>query len=236
MMRCITIDDEPLALQQIESYVRKTPFLESAGSYRSALDAMKALSEQPADLLLVDINMPDLNGLDFVRSLSVKPLTIFTTAYSEYAIDGFRVDAIDYLLKPIGYPDFLRSMEKAYRQFKLLNSKEPAREDSRFLFVKSDYKVVQIDIDKITYIESRSEYVRIYTSDMHPVMSLGSLKSYEEHLPSDQFMRIHRSFIVNLHKIKAVDRKHIIADEDIRIPIGEIYEEKFRAFLSERSV
>lgn len=236
MIRCIAIDDEPLALQQIETYIRKTPFLELVASCRSALDAVESLAEQPVDLLFVDINMPDLNGLDFVRSLISNPLVIFTTAYSEYAIDGFRVDAIDYLLKPIGYPDFLRSAEKAHRQFRLLNPNDTGIDNPCLLFVKADYKTIRIDVDKITHIESRSEYVRIYTQDMPPVMSLGSLKSYEERLPSDRFMRIHRSFIVNLARIKSIERKHIVIANDVHIPIGEIYEERFKAFLNSRSM
>lgn len=236
MIRCIAIDDEPLALQQIEGYIRKTPFLEFINACRSGLEAMEVLSNQPADLLFVDINMPDLNGLDFVRSLSVKPLIIFTTAYSEYALDGFRVDALDYLLKPIGYPDFLRSAEKARKQFNLLTHKDIQQEKGQFLFVKSDYRTIKIDIEKITYIESRGEYVRIYTEEMQPVMTLGSLKSYEECLPVNRFMRVHRSYIVGLNKIKAIERKRIIIGDNVRIAIGEIYEEAFNNYLDKRSV
>lgn len=236
MMRCIAIDDEPLALQQMEGYIRKTPFLQFVKACRSGLEAMDLLSEHPVDLLFVDINMPDLNGLDFVRLLSVKPLVIFTTAYSEYAIEGFRVDALDYLLKPIGYPDFFRSAEKARKQFNLLKNNLVDRGEAQFLFVKSDYKTIKVDIDKIIYIESRGEYVRIYTEDMPPVMPLGSLKSYEDSLPSNRFMRVHRSYIVNLDKINAIERKRIIIGSKIRIAIGEIYEEKFKKYLDKRSL
>lgn len=236
MIRCIAIDDEPLALQQMERYIRKTPFLQFVRACRSGLEAMEFLSEHPVDLLFVDINMPDLNGLDFVRLLSANPLVVFTTAYSEYAIEGFRVDALDYLLKPIGYSDFLRSAEKVQKQFNLLKDNCMSRGEPKSLFVKSDYKTIKIDIDKITYIESRGEYVRIYTEDMSPVMPLGSLKSYEECLPSDRFTRVHRSYIVNLDKIRAIERKQILIGDKIRIAIGEIYEENFRKHLEKRSL
>lgn len=234
-MRCIAIDDEPLALAQITSYIRKTPFLELSAACPNALEALEFLSAHPVDLLFVDINMPDLNGLDFVRSLSGKPLVIFTTAYSEYAIEGFRVDATDYLLKPIGYPDFLRSAEKAYRQFRLLSASDNAIPDSGYLFVKSEYKTVRITIDAITHIESRSEYLRIYMAGEPPVMTLGSMKSIEEKLPSGKFMRVHRSYIINLDRISAVERNQITIGKDMRIPVGEQYKEDFRKYLNKHS-
>ncbi len=233
-IRCITIDDEPLALKQISNYVEKTPFLQLVASCCSALDAFELLREQPVDLLFVDINMPDLNGLDFVRSLSSRPMVIFTTAYSEYAIEGFRVDALDYLLKPISYAAFLRSAEKAQRQYQLLQAASERTASS--IFVRSEYKTLQIDTDSILYIESRSEYVRIVTDGGRPVMSLGSLRSYEEKLPADRFMRIHRSYIVNLSRIVAVERKQVVLPQGHVIPIGELYEERFRRYLKSRSL
>ena len=233
-IRCITIDDEPLALKQITNYVENTPFLQLVASCCSALDAFELLREQPVDLLFVDINMPDLNGLDFVRSLSSRPMVIFTTAYSEYAIEGFRVDALDYLLKPISYAAFLRSAEKAQRQYQLLQAASERTASS--IFVRSEYKTLQIDTDSILSIESRSEYVRIVTDGGRPVMSLGSLRSYEEKLPADRFMRIHRSYIVNLSRIVAVERKQVVLPQGHVIPIGELYEERFRRYLKSRSL
>jgi two-component system LytT family response regulator len=231
----MAIDDEPLALAQITGYITKTPFLELASAQTNAFDAMRLLreTESSVDLLFVDINMPDMSGLDFVRSLRYHPLVIFTTAYAEYALDGFQVDALDYLLKPIGYPDFLRSAEKAFRQYKLLmNEKSPLPEnDMKKLFVKSEHKMIQIDISAITHIESRSEYLRIYTEPTPPVMTLGSLKSLEEKLPSTHFMRVHRSYIVNLQKITTIERNHILIPP-YQIPIGDQYNEPFRAYLA----
>lgn len=234
-IRCIAIDDEPLALQQIAMYIEKTPFLQLTAACSNAFDAIELLREQEADLLFVDINMPDMNGLDFVRGLSCRPMVIFTTAYSEYAIEGFRVDAIDYLLKPISYAAFLHSAEKAQRQYQLLQaaSERPAVSS---IFVRSEYKTVQVDIDSILYVESRSEYVRIITDGGRPIMTLGSLRSYEEKLPADRFMRIHRSYIVNLSRIVAVERKHVVLPQDHVIPVGELYEERFRRYLKSRSL
>ena len=179
---------EPFALLQMKAYIERTPFLQLVASCRSAQEAAEALSSKEIDLLFVDINMPDLNGLDFVRSLQIKPLVTFTTAYPEYAIEGFRVNALDYLLKPIAYTDFLRSAEKALYQYGLIKRETEALPPH--IFVRSEYKIVKIEIHKITHIESRSEYVRIFSDDIRPVMTLGSLKSYEEKLPAGMFMRI----------------------------------------------
>jgi two-component system LytT family response regulator len=234
----MAIDDEPLALAQITGYVTKTPFLELVSAQTNAFDAIRLLKETEAsvDLLFVDINMPDMNGLDFVRSLRRHPLVIFTTAYAEYALDGFQVDALDYLLKPIGYTDFLRSAEKAFRQYKLLMNEKLSlpENDLTKLFVKSEHKIIQIDIPAITHIESRSEYLRIYTETISPVMTLGSLKSIEEKLPSAHFMRVHRSYIVNLQKITAIERNHILIPPH-HIPVGDQYNEPFRAYLARHS-
>ena len=168
-MRCIAIDDEPLALRQICSYIERTPFLRLAASCRSAVEAAAAMSDAGADLLFVDINMPGLSGLDFVRALPSRPLVIFTTAYSEYALEGFRVDATDYLLKPIGYADFLRSAERAYARFGLLKASSGRRgDDGRSLFVRSEYRTLRIDIADIVYVESMSEYVRIFPVSGRP--------------------------------------------------------------------
>ncbi len=237
MMRCIAIDDEPLALRQICSYIERTPFLRLAASCRSAVEAAAAMSDAGADLLFVDINMPGLSGLDFVRALPSRPLVIFTTAYSEYALEGFRVDATDYLLKPIGYADFLRSAERAYARFGLLKASSGRRgDDGRSLFVRSEYRTLRIDIADIVYVESMSEYVRIFPVSGRPVTTLGSLKSYEGRLPADTFMRVHRSYIVNLDRIVAVERKHIVLTGDKCIPVGDVYEDNFRRYLAERSL
>lgn len=242
MIRCIAIDDEPLALTQITGYIEKVPFLQLVKSCSSALEALDVIAPQPVDLIFADINMPDLNGMDFVKSLVKKPLVIFTTAYSEYAVEGFRVDALDYLLKPFGYGDFLKAANKALRQMELLKPSaivpevkdENSPSESKDLYIKADYKMIRIDMSKILYIESQNEYVRIFTEDQKPVMSLISMKLLEEKLPSGKFMRVHRSYMVNLSKITAVANNRIIFGKDTYIPIGNQYKDKFTQYLDTR--
>ena len=233
-MRCIAIDDEPLALAQITGYITKTPFLQLAAACHCAVDSIPLLTGETIDLLFIDINMPDINGLDFVRSLRRRPMVVFVTAYSEYALDGFRVDAFDYLLKPIGYPDFLYAAEKACRQYRLRNGQNlpPAEPAPERFFVRSEYKTMPVEIQSITHIESRSEYLRIYTETPPPIMTLGNMKSIEEKLPPDCFMRVHRSYIVHLQKISSVERNHILINNKIRIPIGDSYKDAFRNYLT----
>lgn len=234
MIRCIAIDDEPLALKQIVSYIEKTPFLELITSFESALQAVNWLSENETDLMFVDINMPDLSGMEFVKSLQNPPKVIFTTAYSEYALEGFQVDAVDYLLKPIGYADFLKATQKAKERF-FTRPSEPEQLESNeeFLFIKADYKLQRINLKDIKYIEGMREYVRIYIENQSPVMTLLSMKKLAEHLPHKNFMRVHRSFIVNLNKITTIERNRIIFDKDIYIPVSEQYKESFQKFLDD---
>lgn len=232
MIRCIVIEDEPLALKQIESYIDKTPFLEKVAACRSAFEAAEVLKDQEVDLMFADINMPDLSGMDFVKSLEDPPMVIFTTAYSEYAIEGFRVDAIDYLLKPISYSDFLHSANKARTWFESRAAK-PAqlKSDEEFLFIKSEYRIIRINFNDIKYIEGMNEYVRIHLAGSKPVMSLLSMKSLEQQLPGERFMRVHRSYIVNLSKITVIERNRIIFDNSVYIPVGEQYKAKFHQYL-----
>ncbi len=234
MIRCIAIDDEPLALTQITSYIGKTAFLELAGACNSALQAIELMSKGNIDLIFVDINMPDLNGLDFVRSMPYRPLIVFTTAYSEYALEGFRVDALDYLLKPVSYTDFLKSANKALRQHEAMKAANSGS-GNQYIFVKADYKMIQIDINTITYIESQNEYIRIYLDSEKPVMTLLSMKAIEERLPSDIFMRIHRSYIVNLRKITIVERGSILIGK-VHIPVGNQYRDHFYSYIEKKSL
>ena len=225
-LRCIAIDDEPPALKQICSYIEKTPFLESVGSCRNAFEALEMIHTLSPDLLFVDINMPGPSGMDLVKSLKNKCMVIFTTAYSEYAIEGFRVDATDYLLKPIGYADFLRSAEKARQQYKLISSKD-VPSDADCLFVKSEYKIVRVETADILFVESRGEYLYICSEIAKPVMTLGNMQSITDRLPFEKFMRVHRSYIVNLQKITSVERSRIFLPKNHIIPIGEQYRKPF---------
>lgn len=234
MITCIAIDDEPLALKQIAGYILKTPFLELKGEFDSAIKAITFLQETAVDLMFVDINMPDLNGLDFVKSRLNPPKVIFTTAYSQYALEGFRVNALDYLLKPIDYDVFLKSADKANEWFKKNDGKTARiKSDDDFLFIRSEYKVLRINLSDIKYIQGMREYARIHLVDQsRPIMSIISLKKLEESLPPDKFMRVHKSFIVNLERITMIDRNRIVFDNNVFIPVSEQYNQKFQEFLN----
>ncbi len=234
-IRCAVIDDEPLALGLMASYVKKTPFLELVGSYSSAIQAMNELPNHPADLLFLDIQMPELNGLDFSRMVPAQTRIVFTTAFDQYAIDGYRVNALDYLLKPISYPNFLQAAQKAQEWFKLVEQKQQETDEPVSIFVKSEYKQVQVMLDDILYIEGLKDYVKIYEEGQDkPLLSLMSMKSMEELLPSSRFLRVHRSYIVQKSKIRVVEHNRIVFGKTY-IPVGDSYKEEFQAFLNERS-
>jgi DNA-binding LytR/AlgR family response regulator len=232
-IRCLLVDDEPLALDLLEGYVAKTPSLELAGRCSSAFQAMEIFDKTEVDLIFLDIQMPGLSGLEFSRSLKDGPKVIFTTAFEQYALEGFKVDALDYLLKPISYPEFLNTINKAKRWFEHFE-KSNVTETRNSIFVKADYKLVQIDFNNILYIEGLKDYVKFCLEDNEkPVLSLMSMKSLEENLPDSKFMRVHRSFIVNLDKIKTIERNRIVFGKEY-IPISENYKEKFQKFINER--
>lgn len=225
---CIVIDDEPLAARLVETYVNKTPFLELKGTFNSGSAAFTFLQDNPVDLLFCDIQMPGLSGMELSRMLPENTRIIFTTAFSEYALEGFKVRALDYLLKPISYEDFLTAALKAKEHFDR-NSESPAGK-VRSIFVKTEYRLQQIELDRITYIEGFKDYVRIHLDDgTPPVLSLMRLKNLEDTLPADRFVRVHKSFIVQTSRIEAIERARIIIGKDY-IPIGETYQDTlFRA-------
>lgn len=232
MIRCISIDDEPLALRQIASYIKKTPFLELVGEYESAMEAIEVLKGSNVDLMYVDINMPDLSGMDFVKTLNKRPMVIFITAYCEYALEGFRVNAIDYLLKPIGYGDFLKSANKARKSFHSIDPNAKMEEaDMKYLFVKSGYKVVRISLDDIIYFEGMREYVRIHLRNRKSLMPLISLRILEQQLPPDKFRRVHRSYIVSMDKIITIDHSRLILEGNTYIPVSEQYKVSFQEYI-----
>ena len=217
-LNCAIVDDEPLALDLMESYVAKTPFLNLTGKYSSAVQAMKELPERQVDLLFLDIQMPELSGLEYSKMVSPDTRVVFTTAFEQYAIDGYRVNALDYLLKPISYADFLQAANKAVQWFELL---QQPKEEITSIFVKSDYKLIQIPLDNILYIEGLKDYIKIYEEGASkPILSLMSMKAIEELLPASRFMRVHRSFIVQKEKIRVVDRGRIIFGKTY-IPVSD---------------
>lgn len=254
-MKCAIIDDEPLALDLLESYVRKTNILELAGRYSNAVEAIGGLQRNPVSLVFLDIQMPDLNGLDFSRHINTETTCIvFTTAFSQYALDGYKVNALDYLLKPISYTDFVGAVSKAQRWYEktrvtyqkeeervelsahnsLLHSSvsKPSFSNSDYMFVKSDYKLIRIDFNEIVYIEGLKDYVKIYTeSSSKAILCLCSMHSIDDALPQSQFFRVHRSYIVNVDKVKVLERGQIVFG-DKYIPISDSYREKFTYYLN----
>ncbi|MBQ2131185.1 MAG: response regulator transcription factor [Prevotella sp.] len=236
MIKCLAIDDEPLALKQLATYISKIPYLELVGECQSAHDAKTIMDREVIDAIFIDINMPDLNGMDFVRSLAAPPIVVFTTAYSEYAIDGYKVDAVDYLLKPFGLDDFQRAAMKVKKQYDLQNTQPvqiSAPDEDEALFLKTDYKVVRVNISDIKYVEGMSEYLKIYLNDRKPLVVLLSMKKLEERLPH-YFMRIHRSYIVNLKYIQEVNKNRVILDADTYLPIGDLYRTAFNEYIDSK--
>ena len=241
MIRCLAIDDEPLALQQLVAYINKVPFLELAAQCQSALEAREFLQNDTVDAIFCDINMPDLNGMDFVKSLVAPPLVVFTTAYSEYAVEGFRVNAVDYLLKPFGLQDFQRAANRIKERLMVEGGRlkentfeteiSPSINSDDTLFLKTDYRIVKVSISDIRYIEGMSEYLKVWLEGQpKPIITLLSMKKIEERLPAN-FMRIHRSYIINLDKIQEVNKNRVIMDAETYLPIGDLYKEAFQAYL-----
>jgi len=220
---CAIIDDEPLAAGLLESYARKTPYLDLTGSYNSAILAMKDLRENPVQLIFLDIQMPELSGIEFAKILPKDTRIIFTTAFPQYAVEGYKVNALDYLLKPISYEDFLKSTDKALEWYTVIQRQDTYRRD-RFMFVKTDYKLQRINLDDILYIEGLKDYVRFYLKNGERVMSLMSMKKLEEYLPRPEFLRTHRSYIVHMTETPLVDRFRIVFGETY-IPVSENYKD-----------
>lgn len=235
---CVIVDDEPMALNLVESYVEKTPFLELKKKCGSAIEAMQFIKEHPVDLLFLDIQMPDLTGIEFSKMLPKETRVIFTTAFDQYALEGFKVEALDYLLKPFDYAEFLVAANKANTWFELVKGKKQniVSEEKEFLFVKSEYKQLRIKLADVLYFEGLKDYIKIWLKDNpKPILTLMSLKSLEEELPNTQFMRVHRSFIVSLDNIDVIERSQIIINTQ-RITVSEQYKPKFLDFINNNSL
>jgi len=232
MITVVAIDDEPLALQLIADYIQKTPDLLLLGQFENPVEAARYISKNHIDIVFTDIQMPGLTGIEFTRSMVNGPVVIFTTAFEKYALDGFKLDIADYLLKPFTYEEFLTSVHKAERMIRSITKPaEDVLSNNEFLFLKSDYKIKRINFQDILYIEGLKEYVKVYTTHSDkPILSLSSLKILGKKLPADKFMRVHRSFIVNLEKIDTIDRSRIVFGKKY-IPIGDQYKDKFQEFL-----
>ena len=231
---CAIIDDEPLAAGLLESYAKKTPFLNLKGTYSSAILAMKDLRDNPVQLLFLDVQMPELSGLEFCKILPKETKVIFTTAFSQYAIEGFKANALDYLLKPVSYEDFLLSANKAYDWFSI-GMKQDIYKRDRFVLVKCEYKLQRVSLDDILYIEGQKDYVCFYLKGGEKVMSLMSLKRLDDFLPRPEFMRTHRSYIVHMPEVLLVDRFRIVFG-DVMVPISENYKEEVQTYFDQHTL
>ncbi len=237
MVRCIAIDDEPLALRQIKSYIERTGSLELVATCRNAFEAQQVLETEAVDLIFVDINMPDMSGLDFVRSLTTAHYIVFTTAHAEFALEGFKLNAIDYLLKPFDYNEFMKATQKVISLVDLVErchaaesavaQNEAEEADKEYISVKADYKTQLVKIADIVYLESAGEYVRLHIEGSSTITTLFRLKNMETTLPQETFLRVHRSYIVNIKRIASYTKGRIFLDNGEYIPLGENYKERF---------
>lgn len=225
MLRVIAVDDEPLALGQLEKYIAKVPFLSLTAACSSAFEAREVLETNEVDAMFLDINMPDLSGMDLVKTLKRPPLVVFTTAYSEYAIEGFKVDAVDYLLKPFTLSEFIASAEKLRSRFEMIQTAgSGTAPSSDFVFFKADYKIIKVEVSDIVYVEGMSEYLKIYlSSEQMPKVVLMSFSRLLEKLPASRFVRVHRSYVINLAKVSEVSSGMVLMTTGKRIPIGDSY-------------
>lgn len=229
-MKCLIIDDEPLALELLEDFVSKIPTLKLVASCSDAVTAISILQNNTINLIFLDIEMPDFTGIEFIKSLNIKPLFIFTTAYSHYAVEGFNLNAVDYLIKPIPFHRFLKAVNRA-EEIYLLKEKNNTSSikninTPNFIFVKSDYENIKLNFDDIKYFEGLKDYIKIFTISHKPILTLSNFKNIEKKLPENLFIRVHRSYIVSLKYINSVQRNRIIID-GIRIPIGQNYKDEF---------
>lgn len=242
-LQTLIIDDEPIALEKLHKYVEKVPYLELAGACRNGIEATAIMSQKKIDVVFTDINMPDMSGLEFIGSLSNPPLVVFITAYAAYAVDSYKFSAVDYLLKPYGFADFQRAANKVLEQHTLRSpkaettreaSREISREDS--LFIKVDHNLVRIGLSDIRYIKAYGEYLQVYTiGTKSPLLTLSSLGAIKEKL-SQNFLQIHRSYIVNMERIQSVSKGRVIMDADTDIPIGDSFRADFQNYISSRSI
>lgn len=231
---CAIIDDEPLAAGLLKSYVEKTPFLQLIGSYGSAIEAMKELRTNPAQLLFLDIQMPELSGIEFAKIIPNTTKIVFTTAFQQYAVEGYQVRALDYLLKPVSFEGFLKAANRAQEHF-TLQARQQNMEQDRFLFVKSDYKLMRVEFDDILFVEGLKDYVRFYLKDGQKVMSLMNMKKLEDYLPKPEFQRVHRSFIVHMPLIPTIERGRVVFGEQL-IPVSESYKDDVQQYLDQHTL
>lgn len=226
ILKCVAIDDEPLALELIKEYMSRFPELNLIQTFDDAILGREFLKENQVDMLLVDINMPDITGLELVAALENKPMIIFTTAHRKFAVEGFELDAIDYLLKPIDFERFGKAVKKATEYYGFKNNQSATTEVPEYIFVRAEYRMIKIELNTIEYIEGLEDYIKIHVEGFaHPILTLMSLKGILEQLPAHQFSRIHRSYIVANAKIKSVLKKNVLLTRGIELPVSNTYQQ-----------
>lgn len=241
-LRCLAVDDEPMALEKLKNYIERIPYLELAGLCEGPYDAMKILSSEKVDVMFIDINMPDVNGLDFVKALVDPPLVVFTTAYAEYAIDSYKVDAVDYLLKPFSFLDFQRAAGRVQKQYVLMHP-DCSQEDQPssvaecrdFIYLKVDYKYVRVEYKDIVYIEGMNEYVKVHMVADKPFLTHSTIRNIKDSLP-DHFLQVHRSYVLNMDHVKEVERAVAVMSDGSRISVSDGFKDSFMQYLQEHSL
>lgn len=238
-IRCVVIDDEPIALEKLRNYVSRIPYLELVAACDSPVEAMKVLAQENVDAIFTDISMPGINGMDFVSSLSKVPFVVFITSYSEYAVESYKVGAVDYILKPYGMKEFQRAAERVRAQYETkVNSVggTNAGDSNSSIFIRTDYKWVRVNISDIMHIQGMGDYLRVsLESSNAPLITLSTFANIKSCLPAD-FIQVHRSWIVNLIHIKVIERNIIITDDNTHIPVGDTYKDALNEWLEERSI
>lgn len=241
-IRCIAVDDEPMALEKLRTYIERVPYLELVGLCTGTYEAMNILSSEKVDAMFIDINMPDVNGLEFVKTLADPPLTVFTTAYSEYAVDSYKVRAVDYLLKPFGFADFQTAASNIQKHFSLLHpnadsdsAKLPEVHDKNIIFLKVDYRYVRVELDDIIYVEGMNEYLKIHQRNEDPLLTHTTFKQIKSYLP-DTFIQIHRSYVVNMRHVKEVERSLVQMSNGVHLPVSESYKDAFVGYVQTHSL
>lgn len=234
-IRCLAIDDEPMALEKLKNYISRIPYLELVGACEGTYEAMEIMATESIDAIYIDINMPDVNGFDFVSSLVDPPMVVFTTAYPEYAVESYKIRAVDYLLKPFGFDDFQRSASNLLRQQKLVDSDRHSDKERDYIYIKVDYRYLRVLFDDILYFEGMNEYLKLHLKDADPILTHTTFKNMIDSLPSS-FIQVHRSYVINMKHIKEVERSVILLDSGARISISDSYKDAFMRRLQMSSV
>jgi DNA-binding LytR/AlgR family response regulator len=236
MMRCIAVDDEPLALDLLEDNIRKIPFLTLVKRCRNSFEAHEAVIKENIDLMFLDIQMPGISGVQFLQAITAPPMVIFITAYEQFALEGFNLNVIDYLLKPVSFDRFLKAVNKAHELFTLKHNPTSPAESLEYLFVNADYSLVKINVRDVLYIEGLKDYIKIFLGNTpRPIITRMSMKSMEEKLPPEKFIRVHKSYIVSVEKIVSI-RKGKISIGSVHIPVSEHYKENLSRFIDPTSL